>query len=272
MPPYIPAESPPPPHEKTALLTANRCNELLHDSGHLFYTMWGQRGFKKRVPGEQGCWGKRGQSSLEFFDVVRHLNGPTAPKCNRNWFEGSDPPLGIPSSRPNFPRGGGAALMGFDETIQRTCNARLARQRGEPGYVYPGQRGHAIAHGCVEAGMNVMRVAGGAWDMCANLEWLVCATRGQLPGQYGDGAPRNRKIYFATEPGSLRTSEGTLRNSGAWYNSDSVFYIEVCLLSQICRNGDELLRTQGDKPFICDLGDAVSRGRAAWSLHKALAP
>ena len=53
---------------------------------------------------------------------------------------------------------------------------------------------HGIAAGCAQTNLNIMRVAQG-WSMCMNLEWLLCATRGLLPGM-GD----ERIIYYDFEP------------------------------------------------------------------------
>ena len=78
--------------------------------------------------------------------------------------------------------------------------------------------------------------------------------------------------YFAVAPNSLRNDAAALLNKGAWYNSGIVFYLEVCLLTQVCRNSDELLRIQPGQPFVCDLGDDNSRDRLAARLERVLAP
>jgi hypothetical protein len=228
---------------------------MLHNKDHLFYTMFGERGFKKRSFGEVGCWqNSRLDIKRGLADMVRQLDGPE-PKCDRNWFHGSTGSLGVYSNRPNFPKKPAPALMGFDDTIRKYCDEKLGRQ-------YPGNPDEAIAHGCVEASLNVMRVAQG-WDMCMNLAWLLCATRGKLPGG-------NNTIYFAVAPGSLRNDDGALLNRGGWYHSGMVFFLEVCLLQTVCRNGEELLNLQRGQPFVCDVGDAAYREAAARSLERAL--
>ena len=229
---------------------------MLHDPNHLFYTMWGERGFQKRGPGHSGsCW--RNLGSAAYFARVREL---AAPMCDRNWFEGSlVGQAGQKNSRPTFPAGKAPALMGFDDTIRDYCNEQL-------GYVYPGEINHAIAAGCAQTNLNIMRVAQG-WSMCMNLEWLLCATRGLLPGM-GD----ERIIYFASAPNSLRNDDKALDNKGNWYNSGIVFFLEVCLLTQVCRNSEELLRVSRGDAFVCDLGDAAHRQRVAASLVRALSP
>lgn len=231
---------------------------MLNDPQHLFFSMWGERGFKKRYPGERGCWGDAGSAS--FFDGVRELTGARAPRCDRNWFEGSLVGTGgLSAGRPAFSAREAPALMGFDDTIRDFCNEKI-------GYVFPGPIDHAIAAGCVEGGYNIMRVAQG-WSMCMNLEWLLCATRGLLPGT-GD----TRTIYFAVAPRSLKFDDKALDNKGAWYNSGIVFYLEVCMLTQVCTNADELLRAQRGEAFVCNLGTADSRAAVAADLVRALSP
>ena len=53
-----------------------------------------------------------------------------------------------------------------------------------------------VAEACIRANKNIIRI--NHWTMCRNLEWLVCAAQGSLPGQGG------RDIQFHTAPKDLR--------------------------------------------------------------------
>ena len=254
--PLFPSPSPPPKrfYATTHMLTRDVCSTFLHDRNHLFYTMYGQRGFKKRSHGESGCWD---DSPDSFFDQFRELSTAS---CDVNWFEGQPGVLGQKESRPPFPRQGeAAALFGHDDTILDYCNSKLNHPNPGKG------RDAQIAYGCVEANQNVMRVAGGVgWTMCLNTRWVLCAARGLLPGQ-------NHVIRFATAPKQLRSDASDLQNKGAWYNSNAVFYLEACLLQLLCKNGQELLTLEIGDPFVCEEHDESSRVTLKNELQSTLA-
>ena len=88
-----------------------------------------------------------------------------------------------------------------------------------------------------------------------NLRWVMCAALGRLPKQ------RRNELTFATAPRGLDARvyrDPTL--SGEWAPSDSqlnyavsdVFFAEVCLLSRLCANSDQLFRTRVGEIFTCD--------------------
>ena len=85
--------------------------------------------------------------------------------------------------------------------------------------------------------------------MCQNLEWLLCAASGRLPGQ------GSRKIHFADAPKSLDT-HNDFWEGGQWearYAVGDVFYLEVCMLSQVCKNAHELFTVGVGAYFECEL-------------------
>ena len=92
--------------------------------------------------------------------------------------------------------------------------------------------------------------------MCSNLEWLVCAAKGRLPGQ------GNAHINFATAPKTLRTDieRSPARRGGSdipIFEQD-VFYYETCLYSQLCSNGASLFGLEQGEVFemFCRLASA----------------
>ena len=97
-------------------------------------------------------------------------------------------------------------------------------------------------------------------SICRNLEWQVCAAKGELPGQV------NPHIVFATAPNSLVLDSGhqPLDRCGGWvppkvrrkgavgWANDDIYFLEVCLFNQICSNGPDLFRLGVGEQFTCD--------------------
>ena len=116
------------------------------------------------------------------------------------------------------------------------------------------------AGNCVAANINVLSLLGSRieFNLCRTLEWQVCGAQGVLPGQFGE------KIVFATAPKSLDIwGRKSLGACGGWvpdgirakpheYASHDVFFLETCLLHQICINGDELFELDAGQPFACN--------------------
>ena len=104
----------------------------------------------------------------------------------------------------------------------------------------------------MNANLNILSLYGDRvpYNICRNLEWQVCAAKGQLPGQGG------HDIIFARSPNSLDPSsrEKPLGQCRGWrpggagncmrdgYATDDIFFLEVCLFNQICSNGHELFQ------------------------------
>lgn len=100
------------------------------------------------------------------------------------------------------------------------------------------------------------------YNVCRNLEWQVCAAQGMLPGQGG------RVLKFAKAPATLQPLGGGGKPLGqccGWvppdmnplggifgYATDDIYYLEACVLSQICQNSEELFQLAVGDPFICD--------------------
>ena len=110
--------------------------------------------------------------------------------------------------------------------------------------------------------------------MCRNLQWVLCAVRGLLPGQGGPSG--TRAIRFAKAPKDLDTRDfddpGRPNIDGAqWWNEPhsehysvtDVFFGEVVLLSTLCRNSWQLFSVARGEPFVCDFSEARWRSLAA---------
>ena len=106
--------------------------------------------------------------------------------------------------------------------------------------------------------------------MCRNFEWQLCAAMGRLPKQ------SSGKIKFAFEPSRLWLdgSHGSPKlgscsgfhlgkcNAADNYANDDVYFLEVCIFNEICRNGAQMFRLAQYADFFCDLSfEALGRLR-----------
>uniref|UniRef100_A0A7S3ADA6 Uncharacterized protein n=1 Tax=Haptolina ericina TaxID=156174 RepID=A0A7S3ADA6_9EUKA len=120
-----------------------------------------------------------------------------------------------------------------------------------------------MAHRCVDANRNILRLLSSRvpWNMCQNLQWVLCAARGELPGQ------SSPTIHFATAPQDLDLD--TWHHPTSWpcdtdsgcphgmFSVGDVFFAEIMLLQQVCSNGPELFQLKKGDHFKCSL----DRGR-----------
>jgi len=242
----------PPPIKRLGKgLSSSKCRAMLQDpaGSHLFRRMWAAEAWGKMERGRPDCWEvrrdrhKMRQPPQTYFEEVR--NGTN---CRTNWYEGNDGDLGAKDRLPYF-RHDAPALLGFDESIDAFC-----QKAG-------GNGGHAWA--CVQANLNILSLYGDRvpYNICRNLEWQVCAATGKLPGQ------GSNVILFARAPNSLDPDDPNkpLGQCRGWvpdwpkpaggvygYATDDIFFLEVCLFSQICRNGADLFRLRAGDRFYCD--------------------
>lgn len=152
-----------------------------------------------------------------------------------------------------FPGDEAFALLGFDGDIERYC-WDLA--------------GYGSAE-CDRANAHILQLMEGPpapavkWNTCRNFEWQVCAAKGLLSDKQ-----RSRKMRFAFQPNEL-----WLSGNGGWhefgacgglhedscesddepgFGNDDVFFLEVCLLNQVCLNGAQLFELEDYEEFVCD--------------------
>eukprot|EP00966_Prymnesium_polylepis_P113285 2619685-Prymnesium_polylepis.2 len=232
------------------VLSHDTCDGMLRDTQHSFWTMWGERGYIRRQAGETGCWG---EDPGPFFARIG-----TRSQCDVNWFEGCQH-LEDPDARPEF-SSDAPALLGSEESIYEYCNGAGRQRRRLAALRNASVAGRAAHHrelrgdisgDCIMSNKNVLRLLSHRkpWNMCQNLEWLMCAGRGLLPGQ------GSRKMHFADAPKRLDT-RNDFWEGGQWesrYAVGDVYYLEICMLSQICRNSHELFTVEVGTFFECDL-------------------
>jgi len=180
------------------------------------------------------------QNPQVYFDDVE-----TGVHCaSTDWYAGS-----IPTDNHGNVQAEAAALLGFDGDIERYCWDVA---------------GHVNAE-CDRANMHILQLMEGdiKWNICRNFEWQVCAAKGLLSSKQ-----RARKIRFAFQPSDLWLSGhgeslefgvcGGVREDTCdsdetpGFGNDDVFFLEVCLFSQVCSNGAELFRLNDYEDFVCD--------------------
>lgn len=121
------------------------------------------------------------------------------------------------------------------------------------------------AHRCRHANLNILSLVGHgtAYNMCRNLEWLVCAALGKLPGQGGirirvatplrDLAPDGLSRPLARCGGWHPTMPKNETGAYAFgYTNDDIFYLEVCLLAAMCTNAETLFKLRVGEEFTCE--------------------
>jgi len=221
--------------------------------------MWAAEAWGTMEGGRPACWNVQRERPLKhqysdtFFDQVN-----SGAVCDPNWYEGNGGLLGMVNGGPRFPRTDNErstpALLGFDETIDAHCATQLGGWNNGPG-------GHAER--CVAANRNILSLYGDRvpYNICRNLEWQVCAAQGKLPDQ------GTRKMIFAIAPSALDPSGGTGKPLAAckgWvpprkpegdvygYATDDIFYLEVCVLNQICSNGERIFELRAGEEFTCE--------------------
>lgn len=220
-----------------------QCTALLQDRGSQLHKLWGAEGWRKREAwrNDPTCWDGDG---WPFFD-----NAWWGKDCGRNWYSGTPGQLGEPNGgpdkdwvNPHF-TAAAPALLGFDRNINWHCH---------------GSDGNHAAP-CVEHNVNILSLYGPAvpYNVCRNLEWQVCAAKGQLPGQGGNG------IIFSMAPKDLVLDGGPFplgscnsyspRGCGEGYASGDIFYLEVCVYDAICTNRDALWALNAGDLWHCDM-------------------
>lgn len=254
-PPSLPPPPPSPPGTIMPHANVGHCAASLRDPSHVFRRMWAANPWENIRPGRDKCWERerdhksRRQSAYTFFGAT--VNGDY---CATNWYEGNWGVLGQPDSLPSF-EDDAFGLLGFDESIDDYCDDALRRKSIKSADDHAGR--------CVDASLNILSLYGNRvpYNICRNLEWITCAVKGALPGQLSP------TIVFARAPKSLDFSVHSRRPVGrcrGWrpeylakdcsddgYATDTIFFLEVCLLNEMCENNLELFRLEVGQPFRC---------------------
>ena len=120
---------------------------------------------------------------------------------------------------------------------------------------------------CTRANLNILNLIAGRvpYNICRNLEWQVCASQGQVPGQGG------RRIRFSFAPQDMNPDlirGHNLGKCGGWhpakvptggvfgYTNDDIFFLEVCLFNEMCSNTDALFNVRSGEDFVCEFSTA----------------
>jgi len=248
------------PFEETSgPLSSGKCDAMLDDAHGKLWRMWGRESWRLREMGEGGCWGTADQAADYFAQTL------SGSECDVNWYEGASGSLGEQQSRPQFTQPA-PALLGFDDTIFIFCSQVLHRQTWFSGEA--SLFNSEVANRCVEANQNILRLVSQRvpWNMCQNLRWVMCAARGKLPGQ------DSSRMHFATAPKALDVD--TWYRPTSWpcdegqgcpeglYSVGDVYFVEICLLREICANGDDLFHLDRGGIFECNVDDAAFQSLA----------
>jgi len=242
---------------------------MLKDPTHLFRKMWDAEPWMQRHEWKPSCFQRKrdgfwvAQETHVFFQETK-----AGKHCDTNWYEGNNGPLGYQDSRPQF-SDQAPALLGFDETIDQFCKDE--RKQWFDNKFYP--QDHAGS--CLNSNHNILSLYGKRvqYNLCRNLEWQVCAALGKLPGQGGFGMrfsyrPADLDVYGwkplwqchgFREPDAWERDPGC----GDGYATDDIFFLEVCLLNQICANSEELFTLQVGDFFVCDFRNELMDELAA---------
>ena len=269
--PSAPPTSPPPPEfpspsPPVGTLNPEMCSRMLEDPAHLFRRMWAAEAWGTMENGRAACWSmeregmdRRRVPEQRYFDMAL-----TESQCHRtNWYEGTTWQHGVLGGNGDKQRFTdlAPALLGFDETIDTYCSAHIDAKKDHPWL------GHSER--CVMANKNILSLYGDRlpYNICRNLEWMVCAARGLLNGQ------GNHNIIFARSPKSLDPDslDKPLGQCGGWvpdqrpeggvygYATDDIFYLEACMYSYLCTNSHELFEVEAGEIFHCDFDEGRFR-------------
>lgn len=261
------------------MLSSKSCAALLADPSHIFRRMWAAEPWGSMLAADAtACWSRSRRRRVEgdplrpiaprsFFDQT--LNGT---HCGSNWYEAHSA-----QQMTVFP-GAAPALLGFDDSIHQECDRKAGN--GTTG-------AESEYYHCVQASVNILylpwqRTARTPYNLCRNLEWLVCALTARLPGQ-----PSTGDIRFAKPPKLLDPSPNSKRPLGRCrgyrppkpvvggvfgYGNVDIYYLEVCLVTQLCENGDQIFRLRSDDTFVCDFSPRRFRALQAVLLGRSAAP
>ena len=229
--------------------------------------MWATDAWMQRGGGRQDCWrwtqwGQQQTPRQYFYDTWQGAH------CDNNWYSGNPNMWWPPEYTTDAP-----AVFGFDESIDEFCSSRPKKNERF------GSAGWPHANNCIRSNLNILSLYDGTYNICRNLEWMVCAAKGKLPGQ------RTDTILFAKAPKELDPSpvgskpfgrcsgfrepeHPELNGCDVGYATDDIFYLETCIYNQICDNHDELFRLRVGKPFHCQLNQTKYIEMQHWLLAK----
>lgn len=207
-------------------LTPATCARMVRDERHHFHAMFGA----PRVKSPPWC---APNASLLPSWIADMRAGAM---CDRNWHE-SSPGCESQAVEANF-TADGPALLGFDPNIIRTCNELVGcgHSRDAPS-----------AQTCIHANVRILALSGRnpSYNLCRNLEWVVCAAAGRLRGQ------QRAELVFDPPPAALSTALLWADARTTAYSMKSVYFLETCMLAALCANRATLFALGRLQPFVC---------------------
>lgn len=254
-------------------LNLSVCQGMLADRSQVLHAMWGMAWYKMGPI----CMPASTADGESWIDAME-----SGDMCTRNWFHNTFNCTSSNKQVPNFlaELGGAAgapALLGTDPSIEERCmwwveppendraaadgggDGRRLNSRGGGRQLWPNGRprrkprkkvisGKAKQR-CILAGYNVLSLYGKGprYNLCRNLEWVVCAARGRLHRQPSS-------ILVFDPPPSQLSLELTLPVEGMSpdkYAPRYVYIVEVCALTMLCENAEHLFVLTTLQPFIC---------------------
>ena len=154
--------------------------------------------------------------------------------------------------------GGGCASRGGGAARARPAGARCAVTRY--GLTAPSHQPLVVGGGC--HGIGCSAAAGGTGDGAGAMrdgciddgdgletdrEWVAA------PDSHDTPCCSNTSIIFASLYLNARAEYETTLGTGDGYANDDLVFLEACVLSQICRNTDELFAVSAGEVFHCEL-------------------
>ena len=232
-----------------------QCTALLQDPGSRLHQLWGSEGWVVRSSHQGACWQGDG---WQFFD-----DAWWGRSCSRNWYTGNAGDLGKygPTDGRRWPHftAKAPAVLGFDRDINWLCHGS--------------DKQHALP--CVNANANILSLYGNEtpYNMCRNLEWQVCATKGILPGQGSDEilfafAPKDLELHGDPFPLGGCSSYAPKGCGTSGYASADIFFLEVCVYDAMCSNRNSLWQLEHGEIWHCKMEYDGYMELYQWILQK----
>jgi len=193
---------------QSGMLNSASCSAMMRNRNHKFYSLWAAQGWSNRHPGEAACWDVNWAD--DWFDWVGGGRN-----CNQNWGNNLNAPT----------------VFGFAESMTEYCNERGRGNDGDPGGA------------CTRAHFNILRI--GDWNMCRNVEWMICVVQGKAC--WGGGG--SGEIIFTIAPNMLDIDDFNSRPDS--YVENDIYYLEVCVLNEMCSNHNAIFERNAGESFFC---------------------
>ena len=228
-------------------LSVCKCDALLGNRQSILSRMWSKTGWVVLHDGTEGggpCWGSGGERR-SFFESLQDGAESRSACRQTNWYGRK-----IPRFTANAP-----GLLGFDDAIKHHCLTINRAQRRGNDSSEKRKLGRAEQE-CPVANRNILSMDDSLYNSCQNVRWQVCAARGQVHGQ------TTPQIVFAVAPskvpigGSLDDELPSLMQLDSnitAYDQASIFFLEVCTYSVLCKNNAELFRLSAGELFTCEV-------------------